>query len=105
MVRDISGLGSLTETKTRPNSGNPAAPKAAGEASPAPAAPASKQDEVALSNQAQTLQSLENKLQDVPEVNEARVAEIKQALEEGNFKIDDLVIADKLIDSDLLLGE
>ena len=89
MVRDINSLGSLHETRAKPANSRPAA-------SPAP----EQRAEVQLSSQAQTLQGLENKLQHEPEVNEARVEAIKQALADGNYKIDDLVVADKLIQAD-----
>ena len=104
MIKDINGLGSLPETKTRPGSSGKQALQDTANDAPA-AAETAKQDAVELSSQVQTLQSLEAKLQGVPEVNEARVEAIKQALEDGNFKIDDLVLADKLINSDALLGE
>jgi negative regulator of flagellin synthesis FlgM len=106
MVRDINGLGGHPGTNTRVSNSTGKAPEhsnAGGSKAAENTAP--QQDEVALSNRAQTLQALESKLQDLPGVDTARVDAIKHALEQGNFKIDDLVVADKLINSDTLLGE
>ena len=105
MIKDINGLGVNTGPTT----------SSAGKASKQPDSPnvesnntavnSGQSDEVELSSQVQTLQALEAKLQAVAEVNIDRVESIKQALEEGSFNIDDLVLADKLINSDTLLGE
>jgi negative regulator of flagellin synthesis FlgM len=54
-------------------------------------------DSVSLSSNAQSLKSAGEKLQKLPEVNEKRVAEIRAALESGEYKVDDLVLADKLL--------
>lgn len=54
-------------------------------------------DSVSLSSNAQALKSAGEKLQKLPEVNEKRVADIRAALESGEYKVDDLVIADKLL--------
>lgn len=105
MIKDINGLGVNTGPTT--NSTGKAAKQAESPNVEAnnTAANNGQSDEVELSSQVQTLQALEAKLQAVPDVNIARVETIKQALEEGSFKIDDLVLADKLINSDALLGE
>ena len=52
---------------------------------------------VQLSGNAQALQAVEQKLQELPEVNEQRVADIKAALASGEYQVDDVVIADKLL--------
>lgn len=57
---------------------------------------------VNLSGQAQALKALEEKLQKQPDVNEKRVAEIKAALASGQYSVDDLVVADKLLGFDEL---
>ena len=57
-------------------------------ATPAPAAPASKSGEsVELSREAQQLQKLSEKLGDLPSVNKERVAQLKQAIADGNFTL------------------
>lgn len=59
-------------------------------------------DSVSLSQSAQALKALEGRMQKLPEVDEKRVAQIKAALESGQYKVDDLVVADKLLNIDNL---
>lgn len=106
MVRDINGPGAKPPTTPTANEQNalraqrentsPAAPAAQ---QPAPAAKAAA-DSVNLSSGAVALKALEEKIQKLPEVNEKRVAEIKAALASGSYKVDDLVVADKLLAMD-----
>lgn len=111
MVRDINGPGVKPPTtppaneqnalRTQRENTSPAAPAA----QPAPAAKAAA-DSVNLSSGAVALKALEEKIQKLPEVNEKRVAEIKAALASGSYKVDDLVVADKLLAmDDLFEGE
>ena len=111
MVRDINGPGAKPPTtppaneqnalRTQRENANPTAPAA----QPAPAAKAAA-DSVNLSSGAVALKALEEKIQTLPEVNEKRVAEIKAALASGSYKVDDLVVADKLLAmDDLFEGE
>ena len=104
MIRDINGLGNIHEARTKASGNKPVDSQNNSAATQELAAGAQPRAEVQLSSQAQTLQGLENKLQAEPEVNEARVEAIKQALAQGNYNIDDLVVADKLIQADNLLG-
>ena len=55
--------------------------------------------DVELSPRSTRLQEIESSLASTPAMNSARVAEIRQAIAEGNFKIDSSRIADGLIDS------
>jgi negative regulator of flagellin synthesis FlgM len=57
-------------------------------------------DSVSLSSNAQALKALEEKIQKLPDVNEKRVAQIKAALASGQYSVDDLVVADKLLNLD-----
>ncbi len=59
-------------------------------------------DSVNLSSQAQSLKAVEEKIQKLPNVNEKKVAEIKAALASGQYSVDDLVVADKLLGFDEL---
>ncbi len=112
MASDIKGLGSpnlpdqaaLRGTSTSKESGTTAGSERASTPPPAAAAPAAKAatDSVNLSAQAQALKALEEKLQKQPDVNEKRVAEIKAALASGNYSVDDLVVAEKLLGFDEL---
>ncbi len=112
MASDIKGLGSpnlidqaaLRGTgNTRENGGAANSAQAQTPTAPqqAPAAKAAT-DSVSLSTQAQALKALEGKLQKLPDVNEKRVAEIKAALASGEYSVDDLVVADKLLGYDEL---
>lgn len=59
-------------------------------------APATE-SQVKLSDQAQQLQAIEERLRDLPEVDSARVEQIKQAIADGSYQVDSNRIADKLI--------
>ncbi len=91
-----SGAGRSNQTGAPVGKPNVAADRSAAESGATPqAAPADSQ--VKLSNQAQQLQAIEEKLRDLPEIDSARVAQIKEAIADGSYKIDNGRIADKLI--------
>lgn len=60
-------------------------------------------DNVSLSDEGQTLAKLEAKLSEMPDIDEARVAEIRASLNNGSYQIDADAIAEKLLDIDDLL--
>lgn len=101
MVREINGppgppsIGSSSSSRsvtTQATRGESAA------ASPQPAGNAAAEGEaVHLSGSAQALQAVEQKLRALPEVNAERVAAIQAALASGQYQVDDLVVADKLL--------
>lgn len=78
-----------------PDSGQPRA--AAPQRAAAPAGKAAEQ--VAISPLSARLQQIEASLGNEPVVNAQRVAEIKQAIAEGRFKVDPEKIADGLLSS------
>lgn len=108
MANDINGLGTQSATdpgslRATKDSTNAAASNA--EQRPAAltqTAQAKAVDSVSLSGNVQALKALEEKIQKLPDVNEKRVASIKAALTSGNYSIDDLVVADKLLGFDEL---
>lgn len=65
----------------------------------ASARPAKQESQVALSPQSSQLRQIESTLANTPAVNADRVAEIRQAIAQGSFKIDTGKIADGLIES------
>lgn len=111
MATDIKGLGSptppdqtaLRSTSTAKESAVTSESAAQRPpAAPAPTAARAAADSVNLSPQAQAMKALEEKLQKLPDVNEKRVAEIKAALASGNYSVDDVVVAEKLLGFDEL---
>lgn len=61
--------------------------------------PAASGPQVDLSPLSTRLQEIESSLANTPAMNTERVNEIRQAIAQGNFKIDPSRIADGLIDS------
>ncbi|WP_236184163.1 flagellar biosynthesis anti-sigma factor FlgM [Pseudomonas juntendi] len=53
---------------------------------------------VHLSQEAQQLQKISDKLRDEPVVNSARVAQLKQAITDGSYQVDAGRVASKLLD-------
>lgn len=103
MVRDINGLGGFSTPQTvTEQSPNTASKKTADNAGSNSAATA---DDVNISDGAKTLQALAAKIGDLPEVNIERAEQIKVALESGEYQIDDLVLADKILNSEALLSD
>ena len=113
MATDIKGLGtppSANQTGLRgtgKDNGTAASERAAQQPAPAtvkapPTAAKTAVESVNLSNQAQTLKAVEEKIQKLPDVNEKKVAEIKAALASGSYSVDDLVVAEKLLGFDEL---
>lgn len=59
---------------------------------------AGKSDEsVQLSRDAQQLQKVSEKLRDQPAIDKDRVAQLKQAIEDGSYQIDSMRVAGKLL--------
>lgn len=69
-------------------------------------APASRQDDtVELTGRAQLLERVEKSLDTVPAVDSQRVAEVKAAIENGDYEIDAESIADAMIRLERAFGD
>ena len=91
MVAEIKGTGpqSLNTVDTGLR-------KVGGAATVAATEPAKSSEVVTLTDLAARLQRLTDAVAQLPEVDQARVAELKGAIESGDYRIDDAKIADKL---------
>lgn len=67
--------------------------------------PVPNADTVKLTSNAKLLEQLDKTLAELPDVNSARVDEIKTAIETGDYQIDADAIADAMIRMDRWLGE
>jgi len=101
MVIDFSRLnGSApvagsTRTATAKETGSAASSSTAKPATDATSP--SSGEAVHLSDEAQRLQSISDKVRDQPVVNSARVAELKKAVADGSYKVDSNRVASKLL--------
>jgi len=85
-----------TSSKVEPNAPKP---------EQATATPASSSDTVKLTSSAKLLERLDKTLESLPAVNAERVAEIRNAIESGDYVIDSDAIADAMIRLDRSLVE
>ncbi|BDM21634.1 flagellar biosynthesis anti-sigma factor FlgM [Pseudomonas sp. NPDC089428] len=69
-----------------------------GETQEAPKSASASGEAVHLSQEAQQLQNVSDKLRDQPVVNSARVAQLKQAIADGSYQVDAGRVASKLLD-------
>ncbi|MGV8864384.1 MAG: flagellar biosynthesis anti-sigma factor FlgM [Pseudomonas sp.] len=101
MVIDFSRLNSSSSVSTGSRTSNV---KETGNAATSASAKATTEavttssgEAVHLSNEAQQLQTISDKLRDQPVVNSARVAELKQAVADGSYTVDSGRVASKLL--------
>ena len=74
-----------------------AAPK--GKSNPPPAAQQPGSTSVSLGSTATQLHSMESSMASVPVADASKVAEIKQAISDGRFKVNPEIVADRLIET------
>jgi len=89
--RTLDTNDSKASTRPGPSSG------CAGSAADSTAPVAGASDSVNLTDAATRLQQLAGQLANVPEMDGARVNELRQAIAEGRYKVDTVHVADKLI--------
>ena len=97
MVIDFSRLNN-SPSVTGGVRGNTASGSAEKPAASQEAATSASGEAVHLSQEAQQLQKISDKLRDEPVVNSARVAQLKQAIADGSYQVDAGKIASKLLD-------
>ncbi|MGX9461055.1 flagellar biosynthesis anti-sigma factor FlgM [Shewanella sp. A14] len=73
------------------------------DAAPKTATPV-KTDSVSITSQAHQLQSAQTKMASLPEVDQKKVAEIKQAISEGRYKVDPEKLAANIASFETELG-
>ncbi len=101
---DQGTLGKIGNKVDETTTGSTVAPNASKpEQSAVP--PVSTGDTVNLTSSAKLLERLDKTLESLPAVNAERVAEIKSAIENGDYEIDADAIADAMIRLDRTLGE
>ncbi len=105
MILDFKGLGSPSSAGARTERSGKQATEKSPESTTGASQASGSPHSVKLSDQAQSLSALSGKIQDLPEVNMQRVEEIRTALANGEYKIDDLVVADKLIAAEALFSK
>lgn len=102
MVIDFSRLNSAPpvtgSTRSNANQEAGSATQAAPAQTPEPATSAPSGESVSLSPQAQQLQKISDSLREQPVVNSQRVADLKQAIADGSYKVDSSRVASKLLD-------
>ncbi|MCP3130267.1 MULTISPECIES: flagellar biosynthesis anti-sigma factor FlgM [Shewanella] len=86
MAIDISKLNTGTTSQVRSGTTKTSSEQSAQVA--AKSSPPQRSDSVVITAQAQQLQGAQTKMASLPEVDQKKVAEIKQAIAEGRYKID-----------------
>ncbi len=103
MSVDFNGIGSGQVNNQRPSADKASgsqAPKQAGAEQARSQTTNARGENVNLSSQAKNLKQLEQKLGDYPEMDDARIEEIRAALENGSYKVDAEKLAQKMLDMD-----
>ena len=85
----VGSVGGLPSGESRPRPGK----------SSTPSTSSASGERVELSSLSARMQEVEAALANVPAADAGRIAEIKQAMAEGRFKVDASKVADGLIDS------
>lgn len=96
MVNNINGLtptqGNTSRSREKPQTPEPIAPKQEAQVDG---------EQVELSPQAQNLRDVEKNLSQLPEVDQARVSHIKDALRDGSYSVDPARLAAKIAQFEL----
>ena len=63
-----------------------------------------RQDEVSISSRAADLQSLERSIHQLPDVDQARVEQLREKISNGEYQIDARRVADRIVDFEQTLA-
>ena len=102
MPNSINGPSHISNNISQNNS-TKEAPKQAGETQNSQSASSSAV--LNLTNTAESLQTLQKKLADTPDIDKQKVDSIKLALTEGKYQIDAEKVAEKFIEIEKALGK
>ena len=97
----IGKIGNSVDEASSSSSVSPAK----GKQDAAAGAAAAGSDTVALTSGAQLLERLEKSLESLPAIDSQRVAEVRSAIENGDYEIDAQAIADAMIRLERSFGE
>ena len=97
MAIDLTGLSSTPSTNTRSKLEGPGQSNS-GKNQQEVSDNAAQPGTVKFSNEAQSLQKLEEQVGQLPDVNSERVESIKKAIEDGSYGIDAERLATKILD-------
>ncbi|WP_299183699.1 flagellar biosynthesis anti-sigma factor FlgM [uncultured Neptuniibacter sp.] len=98
MINDIPGnLASNQTANARARTGEQNSAAKSGSSATSAQPPSSKGDTVKLSTAAQTLQNVETKLANTPDVDSERVEQLRQEIESGNYQINAERVASKML--------
>jgi len=99
MPTDINGFRTRTldTNDSKPSTRTDSASGRAGSAPSPNAAATGTTDSVSLTDTATRLQQLDELLANAPEIDRARVDQLRQAIADGRYKMDTVHVADKLI--------
>ena len=108
MVNEVNPIGNKLVSNTTTGSSKSSATqgKAAANSSTtdsAASAGAGAQDTVNLSEQGQEIARLQRALAQLPDIDSARVSEIREQIANGSYSVDVEALAEKILASDLLL--
>ena len=101
---DQNMIGKIGNKIEEAGAGNRVAPER-GPLEDAKSPPGSTSDTVKLTSSAQLLERLEKSLKSLPTVDSQRVAEIRLAIESGDYEIDSKAIAAAMVRFERSLGE
>ncbi len=105
MAMDIPGLGSThASARSRVNEQQNGTPSQGRAGAVTPSANPASEDTVKISATAQALQNAQAQLDTQPEVDSDRVAELKKAIESGEYQVDAQRVAGRMLQFDKLFG-